>query len=192
MLRTAFALIAALSFGIFNGSTSAQEQANVPGPQKEHEWLQKFVGEWETTTKGKAGPDQPAMEIKGKISSRQVGRLWVINEMRADLGTSRMHGVQTIGYDPKKKKYVGTWVDSMMNFMWKYEGSVDESGNKINLDARGPASMAADGKPALYRDSYEFKTPDLIIVTSSVQNEDGEWVAFMTGEAKRVKNDKEE
>lgn len=192
MLKTAFALTAALLFGLANGPTFAQDQPSASGPQKEHEWLQKFVGEWETITKGKAGPDQPAMEIKGRISSRQVGRLWVINEMQADLGTSRMHGVQTIGYDSAKKKYVGTWVDSMMNFMWKYEGSVDESGNKINLDARGPAFMAADGKPALYRDSYEFKTPDLIIVTSSVQNEDGEWVAFMTGEAKRVKGGTEE
>ena len=192
MLRSIAVLTTVLTLSILCSSVSAQEQPNVPGPEKEHEWLKKFEGEWKTISKGKAGPDQPAMEITGKISSRMIGKLWVINEMNADFGGARMHGIQTVGYDPAKKKYVGTWVDSMMNHMWKYEGTVDESGNKLNLDARGPAAMSPDGKPGLYRDSYEFKTPDLIIVTSSAQNEDGEWVPFMTGEATRVKEAEDE
>lgn len=97
-----------------------------------------------------------------------------------------MRGIQTIGYDATKKKYVGTWVDSMMNYLWLYEGNVDETGNKLTLEAEGPNFMA-DGKLTRFRDAYEFKSPDHIIVSSSMLSEDGKWITFMTGESSRKK-----
>lgn len=101
-----------------------------------------------------------------------------------------MRGLQTIGYDSAKKKYVGTWVDSMMNHLWIYEGTVDESGTKLTLEAEGPNFMS-DGKLARFRDAYEFKTPDHILVSSSMLGEDGKWTTFMTGESKRTTDAKE-
>ena len=157
-----------------------------PSAQKEHEWLQQFVGEWESESEGSMGPDQPPMKCKGTMASRMLGGFWVINEVQGDMMGAQMTAIQTIGYDPAKKKYVGTWVDSMMNHMWKYEGSVDESGKKLTLEAEGPNFMA-EGKVAKFRDAYEFKTADHIIATSSMQGEDGAWVVFMTGNIRRKK-----
>ena len=74
----------------------------------------------------------------------------------------------------------------MMNHMWKYEGSVDDSGKILTLDADGPNFMAA-GKLTKYRDAYEFKSPDMIITTSQMLGEDGKWITFMTGTAMRTK-----
>jgi hypothetical protein len=164
----------------------AQEQPDVSGAQPEHEWLQKFVGEWTSHSKAKVGPDQPEFECSGTISSRSLGKLWVVNEMKGSLGEFEMHGLQTIGYDPQKKKYVGTWVDSMVNHLWHYEGTVDESGKKLTLEAEGP-NHTAGGKLTKFRDAYEFASDDRIIITASMQSEDGEWVTFMTGEATRKK-----
>lgn len=43
----------------------------------------------------------------------------------------------------------------------------------------------ADGKLTKFRDAYEFRAPDQIIVTSSMLGEDGKWITFMSGESKR-------
>ncbi len=124
------------------------------------------------------------MECSGKMKSRMLGDFWVINEMTGDMGGTTFNAIQTVGYDTEKKKYVGTWVDSMMNYMWRYEGNVDASGKKSVLVAEGPNFMA-EGKLSKFRDSYEFKTPDTIIATSEMTGDDGKCFTFMTGEITR-------
>lgn len=176
--------IAALAF-ISISAVHAQEPS-FPGPQKEHEWLKQFNGKWTSTSKTVATDDQPSMNYSGTMDSQMLGGFWTINKMTGDMGGKKFQGLQTIGYDTKRKKYVGTWVDSMMNHLWRYEGNVDASGKKLVLVAEGPSYMAKD-KLTKYRDSYEFKSPDKIIATSEIVGEDGKWVTFMTAEMKRVK-----
>ncbi|MFY9255903.1 MAG: DUF1579 domain-containing protein [Fuerstiella sp.] len=165
---------------------AAQPPENSAGT-KEHEWLQQFVGEWKTASEASMGPDQPEMKCTGSMNCRMLGKFWIVNEMKADIMGSTMNGVQTIGYDSSSKKYVGTWVDNMMDHMWRYEGSVDESGKTLTLEAEGPNFMAA-GKMTKFRDAYEFKSADHIVATSSMLTEDGKWVVFMTGQVIRNPN----
>jgi len=171
---------------LFGGLAFAQDQPEFPGPEKEHQWLKKFVGDWSTSSKAVMAPDAAPMECTGTIQSRMLGEFWVVNDMQSAVQGDPMRGVQTIGFDPAKKKYVGTWVDSMTSHMWIYEGTVDKAGKKITLEADGPNFMA-DGKMTKFRDAYEFKTPDHIIITSSMLGEDGKWITFMSGDAKRIK-----
>lgn len=173
-------------FGLFVCQPVVQAQEpEMPAPQKEHEWLQRFVGKWESESKASTGPDQPPVECKGSIACRMLGGFWLVSEYEGDMGGMAFKGLQTIGYDPAKKKYVGTWVDSMMNHMWMYEGSVDEGGTKLVLEASGPNFMAG-GKETKFRDTYAFKSADEMIITSSMLGDDGEWITFMTGTARRV------
>jgi hypothetical protein len=165
---------------------SAQELPMFPGPEKEHEVLKQFVGEWETVSESVAVPGQPAMKCEGKIKATMLGGFWVINEMESSFPGFQMKGLQTVGYDTKSKKYIGTWVDSVMNHMWKYEGTWDETTKTLTLEAEGPNFVDA-GKTAMFRDVYEFKSKDQIAVSSQMQGEDGKWTTFMTGTAKRKK-----
>lgn len=167
----------------------AQDTPSFPSAQDEHKWLQRFVGHWEVENSGSMGEGQPEMVTKGTIDSEMLGGFWIMNRMTADFGGIGFKGVQTVGYDADKKKYVGTWIDSTNGFMWKYEGFVDKSGRKLVLEATGP-DMTAPGKMRQYRDSYEFKTDDLVITTSSMKNDDGTWNTFMKGTGKRVTKDK--
>jgi hypothetical protein len=126
------------------------------------------------------------MKCKGTIHSRMLGGFWVVSEMKADMMGMPMTAIQTIGYDPESKKYVGTWVDSMLSHMWKYSGTIDPAGKKLTLEAEGPNFMH-EGKLTKFRDAYEFKAKDHIVMTSSMLGEDGKWTTFMTGNARRKK-----
>ncbi len=163
------------------------QQPEFPNPLPEHEWLKQFTGHWTTESKSVGTPEMPEMpemECSGSMESRQIGGFWVVNELQGDIGEVSFTGLQTLGYDPEKKKYIGTWTDSMTDHLWIYEGTVDESGKKLSLVAEGP-DMMGTGKLTKYRDSYEFKSPDVIIATSEVMDADGEWLTFMTGEMTR-------
>ncbi len=179
--------VSGLCLAIFSASLLlAQEPPKVTAPQKEHEWLQQFVGEWESDLEASAGPGQPAMKCQGTMKSRALGGFWVLSEMEMDMMGMPMKAVQTLGYDPQAKKYVGTWVDSMSNHMWKYTGAIDKGGKILTLEAEGPNFML-EGKLSMYRDVYEFKSKDHLVLTSSMQGDDGKWNTFMSGNILRKK-----
>lgn len=165
-------------------ATWADEVPELPGPEKQHEWLRQFTGEWSTHSKAEMGPGQPAMECSGSITSRMIGGFWVVNEMKGDMAGVPMSGVQTIGYDTKRKKYIGTWIDSSCSFMWKYEGSVDAAGRVLTLEAEGPNIMAG-GELTRFQDIYEFKSRNEITISSRMLSKDGKWITFLTGTATR-------
>ena len=158
----------------------------MPGAVKEHEWLKRFVGQWDVVSEGSTGEGQPPIKGKAVMNSSMLGELWVVNSSDHEIAGMNMKSIRMIGYDTKKKKYVGIWADSMINYMWHYEGTVDESGNKILLEVEGP-SMTGGGKMTKYRDAFEFTDDDTIIATSSMQGKDKKWIVIMKGNLTRRK-----
>ena len=153
-------------------------------PQKEHKWLEQLVGEWESEMEGDCGPGQPSVKHVGTETVRSLN-VWVLCEGVMP-GDATMKTVMTLGYDPAKKKFVGTFIGSMMTNLWVYEGELDASGTKLVLDAMGP-SFADPGKTANYKDTLEIVSPDHRILSSQFQAEDGTWHQFMTAHYRRKK-----
>ena len=91
---------------------SAQELPNLAGAVKEHEWLKKFVGQWDVVSEGSAGEGQPPIKGKAVMKSSMLGKLWVVNSSDMEIAGMTMKSIQMVGYDTNKKKYVGIWVDS--------------------------------------------------------------------------------
>ncbi len=154
-----------------------QDPPQMPKPVKEHEWLQQFLGEWESEGEI-TEPGAEPMKVKGTETARAIGGFWVMGEIKSEMMGQPFTGIITVGYDPEKKKYVGTWIDSMTSLLWKYEGSVDKDGKTLTLESIGP-NMKEPGKTAKYRDATEFRSKDHRVFTSSVEM-DGKWVTFMT------------
>ena len=170
-------------------STAASAQSpEFPQPVEQHEWLQKLEGRWETKAKTNAMGDIPAMDCNSTMSAHMLGKFWVVMNTTGEFGGVQSKILQTIGYDRKQKKYVATWIDNMSDHMYVYHGSVDETGKKLVLETEGP-NFLEPGKTAKFRDSYEFKSPDLIITTSELMGDDGKWVTFVTAETRRVAAD---
>ena len=157
-------------------------------PQKEHQWLQKLVGDWTCEGEGAMEPGQPPVKWTGTESVRSVGGLWTVAEGGGEMpGTGEpTTTLMTLGYDPQKKRFVGTFMGSMMTNLWVYEGTLDASGNMLTLDTEGP-NMAVQGKMAKYQDIIEIKSNDQRLLRSRMQGEDGKWNEVMTATYRRKK-----
>jgi hypothetical protein len=175
------ALVVVLAGG---ARTWAQDVPKPPEPQKEHQWLKHLEGEWETEAEMVMEPGKPPVKSKGTESVRSLGAFWAVSEIKGDCMGVPFTGVMTVGYDPQKKKYVGTWVCSMCDLLWKYEGKVE--GKVLTLDTEGP-NLANPGKTCKMRDVIEIKDKDTKVFTSQMQTEDGKWVTFMTMTSRRKK-----
>src|SRR5262245_54034491 len=130
----------------------------LPEPQREHQWLQKLVGDWTFENEATMAPGQPPMKFSGTESVRSLGGLWVLCEGKGEMpgggvGTTLM----TLGYDPAKKRFVGTCIGSMMTNMWVYEGELDASGEVLTLDTVGP-SFVTEGAMEKYQDIIELRS----------------------------------
>lgn len=158
----------------------------MPKPQDEHQWLQRFVGEWDLEGEFTLEPGQPPIKTHGTETVRSLGGFWIISEVKGEFMGQPMQGVMTLGYDPKRSQYVGTWVDSMGDHLWRYEGAVSESGDKLTLESEGPCPMQP-GRTAQMKDVTEFQGDDVRVLTTHVQLEDGQWVAPMKMTARRKK-----
>lgn len=107
-------------------------------PQKEHQWLQQLVGEWTSEADMAMETGQPAETCKGTESVRSLGGLWILAEGQGQMpdgGAATM--LLTLGYDPQKGRFVGTWVGSMMTHLWVYDGFLDAAGRVLTLEAEG-------------------------------------------------------
>jgi len=156
-------------------------------PQKEHHWLQKLVGEWTSEMDAAMVPDKPPEKFVGTESVRSIGGIWTQGEGRGEIpggGTATM--VMTLGYDPARKKFVGTFIGSMMTHMWLYEGDLDASDRVLTLNAEGP-DFSTEGRTTKYKDVIEFKSDDHRTLSSHMLMQDGTWVEFMTADYRRVK-----
>jgi hypothetical protein len=157
-------------------------------PQKEHQWLQQLVGEWTYEAEATMEPGQPPSKLEGSESVRSLGGVWILAEGQGEMpGCGAATTVLTLGYDPQKQRYVGTWIGSMMTHLWVYDGTLDAAGRVLTLNAEGP-HMAAEGKLAQYKDVIEFKSEDHRVLTSHMLGEDGEWHGFMTAHYRRMKS----
>src|ERR671914_999005 len=156
-------------------------------PQKEHQWLQKLVGEWTYESECSMEPGKPPEKFKGSEGVRSLDGLWVLCEGQGEMPAGcRATTLMTLGYDPQKKQYVGTWVGSMMSYLWVYAGSLDAAEKVLTLNAEGP-SCAGDGKFAKFKDMMEVKSDSHRVLTSHRLGDDGEWHQFMTAHYRRKK-----
>lgn len=105
----------------------AQESPPFPKPLPEHAVLAADAGTWDATIKTyMAGPDaEPSVSKGSEVNEVLPGGLWVFSKFEGDFGGVKFLGRGQYGYDPVKKKYVGTWIDSMSTFLSVLEGEYD-------------------------------------------------------------------
>lgn len=129
-LKTAVALLASL---LISAACLAQ---GPPVSSPEHELLKKDVGVWDASCKFWMIPGQEPVVTKGVETNTMLGETWLISEFKTDFNGIPFLGHSQSGYDPVKKKFVGTWVDSMTTHMAVQEGTYDKETKTFTFVSR--------------------------------------------------------
>lgn len=157
----------------------AQDKPDQPTskPRGESELLQRLVGEWTYEAEELTGAEQAPRKFKGTEKGRMVGD-WAVLEGHGETPGGSFTGILTVGYDPDRKKFVGTWICSMSCKLIVYEGTADASNSVLTLETEAP-NPALGGKVCKFRDVIESKGEDQKVIKSMVEM-DGKWVTFLT------------
>ncbi|MBK9385973.1 MAG: DUF1579 domain-containing protein [Planctomycetes bacterium] len=166
------------------GASSLQDAPSGPTGTPEHKWLRQLVGEWEVASECWTGPSTPPMKFESVEKARAIGELWVLAESNGKVAGIPFTSLLTLGYDPAKKCYVGSWVDTMQTHHWVFRGALDEAQKLLTLETEGPY-FEDTTKTVPFRNSFELVSPDHKIFRSSVKQPDGTWLNFLTAHYRR-------
>jgi Protein of unknown function (DUF1579) len=158
--------MATVATAVLVGSAEAQEKKKesappqgqempMPKPGPEHEILKKDVGVWDATVESTMEPGGKPNVSKGVETNTLLGDgLWLIQDFKGEVQSAPFQGHGVTGYDPSKKKYVGTWVDSMSTGLSTSEGTYDPKTKTMTTRFEGPGP---DGTIMKMRTTSEWK-----------------------------------
>lgn len=141
-----------------------------------HRWLQQLCGNW--TFEGECFTPEGSSKQKGTQTISKFGDLWIQAESETEVDGDTMKSIITLGYDPAKSKFVGSFIATVMTSFWVYEGELDAAKKLLPLKCKGPRF---DGKPGLsdYEDVIDIVSPNEYYLRGRIKQDDGTWVEFM-------------
>lgn len=167
------ALAAAVAAVLIAGPVAAQQGAPpVPKPGPEHAVLKQDEGTWDAVVEMFMGPGAPPMKSKGvETNVIACGGLCLVSDFKGELAPGQIfdgHGMTA--WDPAKKKYVGSWTDSMSTGIAMSEGTYDAAARTMTGYMEGPD---ATGKMARMKSVVEYKDASSRVFTMYMPGPDG-------------------
>lgn len=103
-------------------------------PGEAHKKLEPFVGSFTVKTKMWMDPSKPPEETAGTSENKWVlGGRFIEQRVEGTAMGQPFSGIGLTGYDNYKKKYVGSWTDSMGTMIMTSTGTADASGKKFTF-----------------------------------------------------------
>lgn len=150
-------------------------------PGAHHELLKKYMGDWNVEVKSWMKPGAEPMISQATQKNELIlnGR-YLKGTFKGMMMGQTYEGIELIGYDQFKEKYVTVWIDNMSTGFFLSSGTLDESGKVLTETGQMPDPMTGgmqkvknvttfleDGK---YRfemfmimdDGIEFKSMELL------------------------------
>jgi len=120
-------LMACIASAMIMLPSDANAQGQMPDPPgPEIDILKNDVGEWDVEIKAWSDPNAAPTVTKGTESTRMFGGYWTVTNFEGNMMGMDFNGHGVYGYDTKKKKYIGTWIDSLGPYMMQTAGDYDK------------------------------------------------------------------
>jgi hypothetical protein len=170
-----------------SGTAVGQDGFKPPKPTPQHKALAEDVGVWDAELfVFPDGSDEGIAVGKGVETNTMLpGGLWLLSEFKGELGGEPFEGRGQTGYDPKKAKFVGTWVDSMTPQIMVLEGTYDEKTKTATLLGEGDDSQT--GEPATFKTTTREIDGDNRVFTLFTKKKDAKDSEFVKAFEMRYK-----
>ena len=146
----------------------------------QHEWLAKLVGQRDYRMVHPVDEKGDVAELRGTETVRRIGSVWVVAEGHGLMPAGEPATMLlTLGFDPRKDRFVGTWIGSMMSHLWLYDGELDAAGKVLTLHSTGP-SFDNPSATARYKDVIEIIGDNYRTFSGFAEQPGGEWRQLMT------------
>ncbi len=129
-----------------------------PQPTEHHLRLLENVGNWEVDCEYAWDPAQPPRASKARERVERVGDFWTVSLFEGEIEGRPFVGRATVGYDPKKRRWISTWIDSLGPFLFLFEGKFDRKGEVLTMRGKGPDP--ASGGMTRWRSTEQRVDPD--------------------------------
>lgn len=150
----------------------------MPKPGPEHQLFKEDEGTWDATVETFMTPGAPPAVSKGvEVNTIGCGGLCLITDFKGEMMPGQtFHGHGTAVYDPAKKKYVGSWTDSMSTGLMVSEGVYDPA-KKTSTSWMEAPDMT--GKVVKMKGVVEYKEGGTRVFTMYSPGPDGKETAGM-------------
>ena len=149
------AALAVLPIAMGAASAEARQPPPMPKPGPAHEVFKADAGTWDAVVELTPEPGAPPMTSKGvEVNTLGCGGLCLITDFKGEMmgGEFLGHGLAT--WDVAKKKYIGSWSDSMSGGLAVTEGTFDPVTKRFTGTMEGPD---ASGNVMKTRSVVEYK-----------------------------------
>jgi hypothetical protein len=151
--------------------TPPQPPPPAPKPGPEHALFKEDEGTWDAVVEMFVPGQQQPMTSKGvETNTLGCGGLCVITDFKGDMGDMTFHGHGTATWDAAKKKYVGSWTDSMSQGLMLTEGTYDPAKRTFTGWSEAPD---ATGKVVKSRAVTEYKDKSNRVMSMYMPGPDG-------------------
>jgi hypothetical protein len=134
--------------------SAAQQQAEMDAmmkaatPGDAHKKLSPMAGSWTAEVKMWMAPGAPPAAGSGAAeNSWALDGRWLEQRFTGNFMGMPFTGVGYTGYDNIKKKYVGTWMDTMTTSMMISDGKADADGKSITFSSTMDDPMTGKTSP---------------------------------------------
>jgi hypothetical protein len=170
------ATLALAAGALILSSPAVAQDMPMPKPGPEHKLFDMDAGTWDATVETFM-PGAAPMTSKGtETNTIGCGGLCLISDFKSLMGGAPFHGHGTSAWDPAKKKYVGTWTDSMSAGISVSEMTYDPATKTATGWQEGPDMT---GKVVKSKGVVQYKDANNRVFTMYTTGPDGKEVPSM-------------
>jgi hypothetical protein len=158
-------------------SVAAQQMPSTPKPGPEHAVLKMEEGVWDAVVEFVMAPGAPPQTSKGvETNVMGCGGMCLITDFKGEAMGAPFSGHGVATWDAAKKKYVGSWTDSMSSGLATAELTHDPATRKSTGWMEGPDM---NGKVTRTRSEMAWKDNDNRVMTAWATGPDGKEMQVM-------------
>ena len=156
---------------VFSSAVAVAHEHENPGIEA----FQAEVGSWDAEVKTWMTPDGDPEITTGSEEIEMMGSNWLISNFYGQALGQPFRGIGQLGYDATKKKFVGTWIDTLTPGLSLMQGDYDGETKTFTYFAKSPDPASGEQQLTKMVSQIIDENHKSFKVFVQLPEEDGAW-----------------